>query len=541
MRRGAFRFGHLFLGLAASSLAGAGEAVLEAPASIPRFDPAEFIVRLEEAPAGNPFTELELTGEFSLPDGQPVRVTGFCDDQEGRVLRLRFCPEQARREYRYRLHLRGRNLDRSFSGALRCEDSDRPGPVIADPQHPRHFIWAGTGRPFYHLGFTAYHLLDPSNDDAQVKETIEYAARLRFNKIRFLLTGYPRDLDRRVSQDTEYGVGDPWKAPNYGSKAGQVNPLPAWLGEPHAYDFTRFNVAYWQRVDRTVRLLREAGMVATCIVTIEKQDLPNEYGRLTEHEFRLYRYALARLAAFDNTWWDLGNEHNEYRDAAWGNVMGPFVKTNLPYHRLISAHGYAAFVYPESDWPGCIITQQYGDEKAVHDWVLKYAVLPKPYVNEEYGYEGNAAQPGHAQNADWVRRCHWSIALAGGYATYGDWSGGISYFYMGEPGPGRAAPQLQHLRTFFEALPFPSLQPDDARAGSGFCLARPPDIYVFYFPRGGRSEIDLGAVAPGGWTARWFDPRTGQWQEGPVLSPGRSWVEAPRDMDWILLVQKGRP
>jgi hypothetical protein len=517
------------------------DAALEAPASVPRFDLAEFVVKLERAPSGNPFTDVALSGEFASSDGPPVKVGGFCDAQDGRVFRLRFCPDRAGAQYRYRLELRGGGLNRTFTGELRCEPSNRPGPVVVDRQHPRHFLWAGTGRPFYHLGYTAYHLLDPSNDDAQVKEAIRYAARLGFNKIRFLLTGYPRDSDQRTSLDVEHGVPDPRKAPNYGSKPGQVNPLPAWLGPPHAYDFTRFNVAHWQRADRAVRWMREHGLVATCIVTIEKQNLPNEYGRLTDQELRLYRYAVARLAAFDNVWWDLGNEHNEYRDVAWGNAMGPFVKTNDPFHRLGSAHGYAEFLYPKSDWADFIITQQYGEEKAVHDWVLKYSAVAKPYVNEEYGYEGSTDKPGHGQNADWVRRCHWSIAMAGGYATYGDWSGGVSHFYMGEPGPGEAARQLAHLRTFFESVPFSRMNPRDDLASEGFCLAWPPDVYAFYFPRGGSSEIDLSGASVDRLGARWFDPREGRWRDAPRLKPGKQTVLTPTPTDWALLVQSRNP
>jgi len=197
----------------------------------------------------------------------------------------------------------------------------------------------------------------------------------------------------------------------------------------------------------------------------------------------------------------------------------------------------ADFLYPQSDWAGFIITQQYGDENAVHDWVLKYAAVPKPYVNEEYGYEGAAAKPGHAQNADWVRRCHWAIAMAGGYATYGDWSDGVSYFYMGEPGPGQAARQLRHLRAFFEALPFATVQPQDALTSTGFCLARIPDMYVFFFPRGGQSEIDLRSLKGDEIRVRWFDPREGQWRDGPALRPGRCTVQTPTPTDWALLVQ----
>jgi hypothetical protein len=415
----------LFLLIPASA-----EVTLEAPSVIAQFDAGDFVLKLDKSPFANPFIEAELVGEFRPAGGRPIRVMGFADSENGSLFRLRFSPHVSRTTYEYKLRLRGKGLDREFTGKFSARDASiGAGPVIVDPRNPKHFIYLGSGARFQHLGYTAYHLLDPSNDDAQVNAMIEYCARAGFNKIRFLLTGYPRNTDNRPSNQP-LEIRDARTAINYNSRPGQVNALPAWHGKPHAYDFSRFNVAYWKRVERAVRKMRDHGIVATCILTIEKQNLPLEYGSLTADEYRLYRYAVARLAAFDNVWWDLGNEHNEFRDLEWGNAMGAFIKAIDPFNRLTSAHAYANFLYPYADWADFIVTQHYGDEKTVHDWTLKHHAIPKPYINEEYGYEGGVDKPGHAQNADWVRRIHWSIAMAGGYATYGDWSDGISYFYM---------------------------------------------------------------------------------------------------------------
>ncbi|MBW8041359.1 MAG: DUF4038 domain-containing protein [Planctomycetes bacterium] len=511
----------------------------EAPRSVKRFDPAEFVVRIKRPLFKNPFTDVELTGEFVPAGGTTIRVEGFADSQDGSIYRLRFCPKLAGVTYAYSLRLHGSGIDRRFTGKLLCEPSDRSGPVIVDPQHPRHFIHAGSRKPFYHLGYTAYHLLDTSNNDAQVDATIDYCVRMRFNKIRFLLTGYPRDNDKRPVTDTPYvpPKGNPWNVPNYGSRPQQVNPLPVWVGGPHHYDFTRFNVAYWRRIDRAVRRMRDHGIVATCIFTIEKQNLPKEYGPLTDAEYRLYRYAVARLAAFDNVWWDLGNEYQDYRDEKWPDIMGPFVRKIDPYDRLTSVHDQQKFLFSESKWADFIIVQQAGDEQSVHDWALKYQTVPKPYINEEYGYEENRDKPGHRQNSGWVRRSHWSIAMAAGYATYGDWSNGVSHFYMGEPGRGQAAKQLRHLRTFFESLPFNELTPHDELITRGFCLADPPEYYVFYLPRGGKTEIDLVSIGNNKLSARWFDPRTGEYRTGPDVQKGKTIVTAPPGGDWVLHIR----
>ena len=523
------------------SLSAQPDIILEAPESVLRFEIAEFIVRLKEPSFKNPFTDVELIGIF-IANNISIHVIGFADSQDGSVFRLRFSPKMANVSYHYELRLKGSGLDRSFSGTLQSKSSDRPGPVIVDPVRSKHFIYEGSKLPFFPLGYTAYHLLDPSNDDAQIESTIDFCLENRFNKIRFLLTGYPRDFDNRTSNDLEYGVpDDPWKSPNYGSLPGRVNPLPAWLGKPHQYNFEHFNVAYWQRVDRTVQLMRDRGIVATCIFIIEKQDLPKELGILSKNEYRLYRYAVARLAAFDNVWWDLGNEHTEYRDTTWGNTMGTFIKEVDPYHRLTSAHAGANFFYSDSKWADFIITQQYGDVQRKHDWVLKYWEVPKPYINEEYGYEGNTDRPvGHGQTSQWVRRCHWAIAMAGGYATYGDWSNGVSYFYMGVPGPGKAAVQLKYLSSFFESLPFNDMTPKDSLINQGFCLAKLPDIYVFYLPQGGTTKVDLSSANTDCLNARWFDPRQGIWQNCPDLSKGKNTLIAPTEDDWVLLVHRRR-
>ncbi len=520
---------------------GAKEVVLSAPEKVPLYGVGEFTFRLADPVKSNLFTDVMITGKFSA-GSVSKSVEGFCDSKDGTVYRLRFSPEIRNASYRYEIVLKGKDFEKKFTGRLKTTPPLDQGPVITDPEYPRHFIYAGTKKPFIHLGCTEYHLVDIANSDAQVDSTILYCQRNGFNKIRFLLAGYPRDFDSRTSTDTEHGVPvDPRRAVNYGSLPGRVNPLPAWEGQPHRYDFTRFNVSYWQRVDRAVSLMKSKGIVATCILIIEKQDLPKEIGRLTENEYRLYRYAIARLAAFDNVWWDLGNEHNEYRDSVWGNTMGAYVKSIDPYHRLASAHAYADFFYSRADWADFIITQQYGPVDSVHHWVLKYDHVRKPYVNEEYGYEGSLDKPvGHGMNAGWVRKCHWAIALAGGYGTYGDWSNSISYFYMGIPGPGIAAGQLKYLRFLLETVPFCQMVPSDSLISRGYCLSKPGTCWLVYLPEGGPAELNLSAAKNSGLSGKWYDPVTGIWSESTKLVKGKNLIEAPPGKDLVFVATCGR-
>jgi len=533
----------LFLALASPS----GVRIqLQAPRELQRWAVGEFKVLIDRPVFRNPFTEVQVQAVFR---GGGVQKTfpGFCDSEDGSLFRVRFAPPVAPAAYRYEITVSWKGFKRILRGMFKAVPSRDPGPVVVDPRHPRHFVYAGSGRHFYHLGYTAYHLLDPAKTEADIEETLEKCRRNGFNKIRFLLTGYPRDSARPARRQDKTGrrrETNPWRLPNYGVPPGGILPLPAWPGTPHRYDFKRFNLAHWRRCDRVVRWALRRGIIATCIMTIEKQGLPKELGSLTEEEKLLYRYAVARLGAFPNVWWDLGNEHNEYRwpggpravddprSLKWAQTMGTLVHRWDPDSCLVSAHAYEVWIYGNARWADYIITQQYGEPSAVNSWALKYRGIAKPYVNEEYGYEGRFNKPGHGQNAELVRRCHWAIALAGGYATYGDWTEGAP-FYSGRFGAGKAARVLRYLRDFFEGLPYWRMQPHNEVVERGFCLAEPGKLYVVYLPEGGSVRLKV----KGNYKSRWYDPRSGKWRPGPEIK-GETSAEAPDGRDWILLVEQ---
>jgi hypothetical protein len=512
----------------------AGIKIKSGPQVVQCFDIYEIVVEPDTPPEGNPFTDIRVSATFTPQGGRPVEVDGFCDDQKGRCFRVRFCPSLAETEYKFLLTT-SLKPDEKYTGSFRTTQPKGTQPVIVNPEHPKHFQYALSQKPFYHMGLTAYHLLDISNDDKQIEELLDYCVQHGFNKVRFLLTGYPRDNDTRSMSEYKF-EGDLWKLPNYGAPPGRLNPLPAWPGKSHHYDFTRFNIVHWQKADRAVQAMRDRGIIATCIFTIEKQNLPNEYGALTEHERRLYHYAVARLAAFSNVWWDLGNEHNEYRKPAWTQKMGDLVKKWDPYDHLCSAHAHADWLYGDQSWADFIITQQYGNCTEVNQWALKYRDIAKPYVNEEYGYEGVLDKPDHGQNTDWVRKCHWSIAMAGGYATYGDWTYG-SPFYTGQVGRGKAPAQLLHLRETFESIPYSQMEPHNELVGKGaFCLAAVGDIYLIYLADIDETVLDVKSAGQSH-KITWINPRTGKRTSSVDTAKNKFTLRVPSSGDWAAIIK----
>ncbi len=83
----------------------------------------------------------------------------------------------------------------------------------------------------------------------------------------------------------------------------------------------------------------------------------------------------------------------------------------------------------------------------------------------------------------------------------------------------------------------PRLKPRDGLCSGGFCLAAPPNCYIFYFLGRKEKTIDLRASAGRTVSARWFNPRTGEWQDGPRTRPASMTVQTPDYQDWVLLVR----
>jgi hypothetical protein len=144
------------------------------------------------------------------------------------------------------------------------------------------------------------------------------------------------------------------------------------------------------------------------------------------------------------------------------------------------------------------------------------------------------------------------IALSGGQINYADEvdtprrirrqdrTDAANYSLIGattQPS-GLLYPAIGHLARFMRALPFHRMTPHPELASTGVCLAQPGETYVVYAASGG--DVHLGLKdAKGTFTAKWFDPRTGEWKAKTTVAGGDERVlPAPGSEDWVLLVTK---
>jgi hypothetical protein len=431
----------------------------------------------------------------------------------------------------------------AHSGAFTARDAQYKGVVRVDPQHSFHFIYSDTGEHFFYNSATAYALVGVRDD--LMMAAIDRLASLKVNRLRCAIYG------ARVPS------GEKWWEPVYNSDefAFLMNPWPAErpnsVDDP-GFDVSRFNLAHWQKFERLLHHARARGIQVSVIFYVDGHNPPTMYPFASNvresgcgpDEQRYYRYAAARFAAFSNVMWDVSNEYRLFRDDAWAEGMGTFLKSCDPYGHLMSVHGHGDFRFRTSAWADYALFQSW-DEHGGYAYMLQNRAeqaatgRPMPQVNEEYGYEDSYPQgwgedrTAPARKADNRRKLAWEIAMAGGYQTTGEYAGnGLGGWINGRGDDSMTMLRgYAHMVDFFTAFEWWTLNPQPGLADGAMCLADPNVRYVIYLPQGG----DAAFSVDGAFVARWFNPRTGEWRE--AIADGKMW-RAPDANDWALLIER---
>lgn len=437
---------------------------------------------------GNPF-DIAIHGVFTHEGGRRLRVDGFCDGDA--TYRVRAMPDAVGR-WEYRVVIEGRVVDR---GAFLCAPSALKGPLVRDPAHPEHFLFAD-GTPYYMLGNTAYNaVVAHRNARAAFREFLDHYARRRFNWVRFFL--------QQTTWPTLGGVVWPWG------------------GAPEEPDWRTFSPTTFREAEGVIRELAARDMIASVILLHPADEA---FARLAPERRvavvrRYLRYAVARLGACWNVVWNLANEWQRGEAFTYDEMddLGDYLHRIDPYGHLTACHHYGRFEFFDRAWTDMSSLQHRGLPHEVHRRVLQNKGLGKVVLNEEYGYEGDNHSP--PNDPDNVRHDHWAIATAGGYGTYGDKTKGpkVAVYFSSvlEDAVGTAVPDaLQHLHAFMSETPYRCMRPADeflseCDPDEAFCLADPGREYIVYMVRAQEVTLNLthdrGTLA-----ARWLNPRTGE-------------------------------
>ncbi|MHB1308599.1 MAG: DUF5060 domain-containing protein [Limisphaerales bacterium] len=528
------------------------------------YDFLEVTLNVPAPQARNPFTDVTVDATFAQPGELQIRVDGFCDSADGSVFRVRFMPSRAG-TYDYTVNYRQGAGAESHQGRLVARDAKRRGIVRVDPEFPSHFQWEGTKERFFWNGTTAYWLA--GWDDETIGRIVDRFDRLKVTRVRAALSGRVKDgrawFENVLPTSNFSFLLSPW-----------VSKDPASVENP-GHDVTRFNVEYWRKWDRLLAQARSKSLAVSVIFYVDGArpgvDPFGKAGMGGPDEQRYYRYAVARLAAFGNVMWDVANEYRHFRDEAWAEKMGAFVKQCDPYDHLTSTHGHGDFRFGASPWADFAMYQSW-DEAGGYDFMLKNREAQArtgrviPQINEEYGYEdhypkgwgGDRVAP--ARSAESRVRLAWEICLAGGYQTTGeraDRGTGTGPDTGGGWINGRGDDEMTmlglygHLYDFFTGITWWRLEPDmrlvvsfqpssgavdKARGAARAFAARSTegDLAAVYVPGGGvvtlRDELLQDQLKP-----LWFSPRDGGMRNARALRPRV--YRTPTAHDWVLLLR----
>ncbi len=505
-------------------------------------DFVEVTASVAKPTAKNPFTDVVLGGQFQLEGAEPIPVQGFCDSADGSTYRIRFMPSKPGK-YSYATTFRQHDAAQTHTGTFEATDGKRRGVLRVDQDHPWHFVWEGTGEHYFLNGNTAF-LLMGWQDEAVIRGSLDRQQRLKVNRLRVLLGG---------GRSSSF-----WGEPIIPSKEFQVCLNPWLAKQPNdittpQFDYTRFNIGYWQKFERLLRYARDRGLIIS--VVFDWNDSPVHPAAGSDDERRYFQYAADRLSAFANVTWDLGDDISSYRNLEWSHKTGALLHQRDPYHHLATDHPVDNKHQDRtSAWFGFTSFQEWS--RPQHAWMLNQRQAQKktgriiPQTNEEYGYEDHyprwAQNYPNGANADNMRRTAWEIYMAGCYQTTGETARRGTGYWPDTGGGwvnGRGDDSMimlqgyAHIVTFFTGFEWWKTDPqDDLVTNGAFCLAERGKLYAVYLPRGGTVTVKL---APGRYQATWFNPRNGKTLSLPPAD-GPDWTspKAPDDGDWALLLKK---
>jgi hypothetical protein len=379
---------------------------------------------------GNPF-DVEFGAVFNGGDDS-VEVSGFYDG-EG-IYKIRFMPLlEGEWSFITRSSLASLN---GLRGEFHCSapSENNHGPVRV--ASAARFAYAD-GVPYLPVGTTCY-VWNLQGDELE-EQTLRSLKQAPFNKIRFCV--FPKRY--------AYNSNEP---PCYPFAPG---------GSGERWDFSQFNPAYFQRLEKRILDLQRLGIEVDLILFHPYDNGAWGFDQMpAETNDRYLRYLVARLSAFRNVWWSFANEYDILADRSMEDWDGYFklVQENDPYDHLRSIHNCMGFYDHTKPWVShCSI--QSSNITRVPLWLQKYG---KPVIIDECCYEGDIPMMwGDLSPEELVLR-FWVGFTLGGYVGHGETYENpeeLLWWSKGGNLRGQSPSRIAFLRQVFEQVPAAGLTP----------------------------------------------------------------------------------
>ena len=364
--------------------------------------------------------------------------------------------------------------------------ADNHGPVRVAGTY---YLSYEDGTPYHCIGTTCY-VWNLQNEELQ-KQTLKTLEENAFNKIRFCI--FPKHYDYNLHEPITY----PYEGTPCDSSVLNENNFAEYNGcaPGNDWDFTRFNPAHFQHIEKCIQALMNLGIEADLIV-MHPYDRWGFSMMKAEDDDRYWKYVLARFSAYRNVWWSLANEYDLMHEKTlsdWERYAGIICEKD-PYHHLRSIHNCKAYYDYNLPWiTHCSVqrTETYRSSELVNEWREKYH---KPVILDEICYEGNIQFGWGNISGEEMTRRFWEAFCRGGYPGHGEtylspdrilwWShGGVLH--------GTSPDRIRFLAKIMEETPGLGVEPmpckwdEVACRAAGFPARKDYFIYYYSFMRPG--------------------------------------------------------
>lgn len=347
----------------------------------------------------------------------------------------------------------------------------------------------------------------------------------------------------------------------------------------HDLDPAKPNEAYFRHVDYVVEKAAGLDLFVGLLPTWGDKVGPVLWGGgpaiFTVDNARVFGRFLGKRYRDAPIIWILGGDRpaetddvrSVWRAMAEGIGEGDAGRHLMTYHPM-GGNSCTAWWPPDEPWLDFHVIQSGHSARDIPNYQYverDYALRPiKPTMEGEARYENHAInwQPdtGRFGAFDVRQAAYWSLLAGGCGFTYGcqdvwqfwqphrepvtyantDWREALHF---------SGAEQMRHVRGLYQSRPFLKLIPDQTLLSSGqgegtdhLQAARAEDgsFAFIYAPTGKRFAADLRKLSDRRVAAKWFDPRTGVWQQiGEFSEPGVQQFGPPTSgsgNDWVLVL-----
>jgi len=418
-----------------------------------------FEIALNGPTNGNPFLDAKFSAKFTQGDSV-VEANGFYDGDG--IYRVRFMPEK-QGDWHYVTESSSAELNgKSGEFTVTKPSPENHGSVRVANTY--HFDYAD-GSPYEELGTTCY--VWEWQPEALQEQTLKTLAASPFNKIRFCV------FPKRYTWNTNEPILYPFESKD--KFATTTN-----------WDFTQFNVKYFQHLEQRVADLQKLGIEADIILFHPYDEGHWGFDRMPASvDDRYLRYVVARLAAYRNVWWSLANEWDFMKEKKESDFVrfGEIVSANDPYHHLLSIHNGQKIFNNTLPWITHASIQNGAAVEEVGRAEMYRDVYHKPVVYDEVKYEGNIASRWGQLSAEELVFRFWNATVAGTYCGHGETfksADQILWWSKGGVLKGESPARLTFLKKVLDTAPSEGIDPIDKWQDSPIG-GQPGEYYLIYF------------------------------------------------------------